>query len=138
MVHRFSTTQNVETRSADQPRDGGQHRPREKRSKSAVAKPEVSNTNSENGCSHDTAHQVDCISKLLHVLAPKNTSPIIYSIVLSGFYSSTKWPCRGNPTSPLAWNIAIRGASEQSLSALGTLCGRKLTFHDGTRSPLLG
>jgi hypothetical protein len=45
-----------------------------------VAKPVVSNANSKNRRSHNTAERINCISKVLHMLEPPKTQPsIIYT-----------------------------------------------------------
>ena len=57
-----------------------------------VAEPVVSNTNSKKRRGHNTAEPINCISKLLHVLAPENSSITIFVNSLALF----PWPSSGN------------------------------------------
>ena len=81
MRSKLTTSQNVQRCAADQPGNGRQHRSGQQCSKLVVAEPVISNANSNNRRSHNTAERINCFSKVLHVLEPPKTQPpsIIYA-----------------------------------------------------------
>src|SRR6516164_6461553 len=76
MRSKLTTSQNVQRCAADQPGNGRQHRPGQQCSQLVVAEPVISNANSKNRRSHNTAERINCISKVLHVLEPPKTQPL--------------------------------------------------------------
>jgi len=70
IIHQAATSQYLQRWAADQPRNGGYYRPGDECTQSTLAEPVISNTNSDNRRRHNTAGQINCISKVLHVLEP--------------------------------------------------------------------
>jgi hypothetical protein len=100
-----------------------------------VAEQVVSNTNSKNRRSHNTAERINCISKVQHVLEPpEDTGPSlnIYNR-FSGFYSSTKRPYRGKSRSYAELERYWKEEGHQSSGGLKLLEETTASLHARTQ-----